>query len=337
LGDASAVEPVLVSYSYFEKDSIQRSNMEFFMAVGMGIFSQLPAPANTDFVVVISGGLCTPCKALMPMLKPVPESELMPAISAAWSKAGLTILQRTENEGMDIAAHNATVDWVTARGTRQKYRNFIFLNSSVRGPFTPHYLPPGWQWTQALTSRLSDTVKLVASSLVCLPAVDAGGAGPKAESWAFGTDAEGLRILEGAGVFGVRACKLCNDGIVVQGEYGLTNVLMSHGYNVATLMARYSPTTDWRDDKHWNCNDCVHPSRSGTYDDITMHPFETVFVKSSWHVGEPFTSHYTKWFMGHALGQDDTAGTFNEHLYRYGVSPEAQMPRDYEKCYRIGP
>jgi hypothetical protein len=56
----------------------------------------------------------------------------------------------------------------------------------------------------------------VASSLVCLPAVDAGGAGPKAESWAFGTDAEGLRILEGAGVFGVRACKLCNDGIVVQ-------------------------------------------------------------------------------------------------------------------------
>jgi hypothetical protein len=35
--------------------------------------------------------------------------------------------------------------------------------------------------------------------------------------------------------------------------------------------------------------------------------------------------------------QDNTAGTFNEHMYRYGVSPEAQMPRDYEKCYRIGP
>lgn len=59
-------------------------------------------------------------------------------------------------------------------------------------------------------------MQLVASSLVCLPAVDAGGAGPKAESWAFGTDVEGLRILVNAGVFGVRACKLCNDGIVVQ-------------------------------------------------------------------------------------------------------------------------
>ena len=27
----------------------------------------------------------------------------------------------------------------------------------------------------------------------------------------------------------------------VLGEYGLTNVLMSHGYNIATLMARYRP------------------------------------------------------------------------------------------------
>jgi len=36
-----------------------------------------------------------------------------------------------------------------------------------------------------------------------------------------------------------------NDGICnaeqVLGEYGLTNVLMSHGYNIATLMARYRP------------------------------------------------------------------------------------------------
>lgn len=73
---------------------------------------------------------------------------------------GLTLLQRKENEGMDIAAHNATVDWVTARGTRPNYKHFIFLNSSVRGPFVPHYMPLGWQWTQALTSRITDTTKV---------------------------------------------------------------------------------------------------------------------------------------------------------------------------------
>lgn len=36
------------------------------------------------------------------------------------------------------------------------------------------------------------------------------------------------------------------------------------------------------------------------------------------------------------LLQDNTAGTFDERLYRYGVSLQAQMPRDYEACYRIG-
>jgi len=136
---------------------------------------------------------------------------------------------------------------------------------------------------------------------------------------------------------------------------------------------------DWRDDKHWSCNDNVHPSRHGTYDGITMHPFETVFVKASWHVGEPFTSHYTRWYSGHALGQvpslfllapnhfvcshsiqssgarlrladettqhfhrtlkcvsqDNTAGAFNEPMYRYGVSLEAQDPPDASKCYQV--
>ena len=39
---------------------------------------------------------------------------------------------------------------------------------------------------------------------------------------------------------GANSCRnqLCPQ---VLGEYGLTNVLMSHGYNVATLMARYRP------------------------------------------------------------------------------------------------
>ena len=54
---------------------------------------------------------------------------------------------------------------------------------------------------------------------------------------------------------------------------------------------------DWRQQRHWRCNDNVHPSRHGTYDQISMHPFETVFVKASWHVGEPFVGKYTQWML----------------------------------------
>ena len=45
-------------------------------------------------------------------------------------------------------------------------------------------------------------------------------------------------------------------------------------------MARYAPGTDWRKKRHWHCNNNVHPSRHGTYDGISMHPFETMFVKA---------------------------------------------------------
>ena len=70
----------------------------------------------------------------------------------------------------------------------------------------------------------------------CLPA---GGYGPKLESWAFGVDQDGLEALLREGVFQLRTCKLCDEGIVVKGEYGLTNSLMKYGYNVDTLMSMY--------------------------------------------------------------------------------------------------
>lgn len=49
----------------------------------------------------------------------------------------------------------------------------------MRGPFYPSYMGQTWQWTQAYTNRMHGKIRLVASSLVCLPEIDAGGFGPK--------------------------------------------------------------------------------------------------------------------------------------------------------------
>ncbi len=80
---------------------------------------------------------------------------------------------------MCIARTQVTIEWLHWTGQWHKYRYFILLNSSVRGPFYPSYMGTSWQWTQAFTDRLVDDVKLVSSSLVCLPEIDAGGLGPK--------------------------------------------------------------------------------------------------------------------------------------------------------------
>lgn len=180
-------------------------------------------------------------------------------------------------------------------------------------------------------------VHAVSSSLVCLPDSDAGGPGPRIESWAFALDQEGLAAAVDSGVFVIRGCKKCVDkdtGVVVGGEYGITVSMFNAGYNIATLMSRYARGIDWSDRRHWSCNDNVHPSRAGLYDGISMHPYETVFVKSSWHVAEPYTKRYSQWQLQHLLGKAGTEGRFNKRMYLYGVSAAAEHPRDLEAAYK---
>jgi hypothetical protein len=94
---------------------------------------------------------------------------------------------------------------------------------------------------------------------------------------------------------------------------------------------------DWRDRRHWRCNNNVHPSRHGTYDGITMHPYETLFLKASWHVGEPFLEKYSAWMLKQAAGRDTTGGVFDEPMYRYAISPEAQESHNVGACYQVLP
>ncbi len=61
------------------------------------------------------------------------------------------------------------------------------------------------------------------------------------ESWAFGVDRIGLKTVLDEGVFHVRKCKLCSDGIVIKGEYGLSTAIFNAGYNIATIMSMCAP------------------------------------------------------------------------------------------------
>ena len=97
---------VLVSYSYFQKDDVQKKNFEFFIAIGMGVSSGFKPPNYTDFVLVINGAVCDPCTALLPYMDVDSRYKNLPDVEMAWSSADVAVLQRRENEGMDFAAHN---------------------------------------------------------------------------------------------------------------------------------------------------------------------------------------------------------------------------------------
>ena len=55
-------------------------------------------------------------------------------------------------------------------------------------------MPSNWQWTDAYTHRLIGNIHGVSSSIVCLPEKDAGGHGPKMESWAFALTTTGSTL-----------------------------------------------------------------------------------------------------------------------------------------------
>lgn len=177
------------------------------MTIAMGLDNRMYKPQDIDFVIVQSGATCSPCARLEPMLRRA--TTLAPGVTEAFEAPGVTLLRRAVNEGMDFASHNTTLTHLLTRAQLSRYRYVFFLNSSIRGPFVPSYLPHGWQWTDTFLSLLNDRVHVVSSSLVCLPEVDAGGYGPKLESWAFAADRDGLDALLQEDLFQVRQCKLC--------------------------------------------------------------------------------------------------------------------------------
>ena len=64
-----------------------------------------------------------------------------------------------------------------------------------------------------------------------------------------------------------------------------------------------------------------------------MHPYETIFVKASWQVGEPHLSRYTRWMQAHSAGRHGTQGAFKEALYKYAISQKGSSPGNLSNLY----
>lgn len=73
-------------------------------------------------------------------------------------------------------------------------------------------------------------------------------------------------------------------------------------------------------------NSHIHTTPNSMTPHTPLHPpcctphHQVVFIKASWHVGEPFTSKYSDWLLAQAEGRPTTQGSFDEPLYRYAVT-----------------
>lgn len=138
------------------------------------------------------------------------------------------------NECYDIG----TVGWVLANHvpSTAPYSYFIWLNSSVRGPFMPAYLRGRLHWTEPLLSKLGAAVKLVGATINCGRAYDL----PETvhvQSYVTATDSEGLAVLRAAG--GVFQCWSHIHDTIIASEIGASKAIMEAGFSIDSLMLRY--------------------------------------------------------------------------------------------------
>lgn len=265
----------LVCYSYFERRE-RLSHLEFFLSQG------LSDDPDIEFAFVLQGGGCSLA---------IPD------------RPNIHVIRRP-NEGFDFGAHSAALEFAARHhGTDAKtlpHELFLFLNDGVVGPFLPACFPKDRHWTSIFSERMTRSVKLVGPSIVCLPEGDAGGAGPRVEGYSFALDREGLEVCLSAGtIFTNHPSK--RDAIV-HGEYGVSRAILDAGFTMDCLLYRYEGV-NWRDPANWNLNNFKHPSRAGSYGNISVHPFEVVFHKPVWtyegritsEVSVPETYSYLNW------------------------------------------
>lgn len=256
-----AQAPTLVTYIFSDTDPQYAENLRFFLKQGIYGYDD-----GCDYKIVIQG--LTTEQEFPPELAPdLEDLKAYPHVE----------VMKHKNECYDIG----TIGWLySVLGSQiTKYSYFIWLNSSVRGPFLPSYLDGKYHWTRAFTEKLTDTTKLVGSTISCGMTGDH----PPAlhvQTYAVAIDRVGLELLQGNRT--IFTCYDTMEDVVFFSERGISETILNAGYSIDSLMSRYQGI-NWQSARHlvdvYGCNGDLNPLQPGFYDGTDVGPMEVLFVK----------------------------------------------------------
>jgi hypothetical protein len=240
----------VIIYTYFSSPSSDY-NLDFFVK------KELSYKPDIDYIIVING-------------YEYPSSIQIPKLD------NVTVLKR-ENKGFDFGGHTCALEYIQKNS--KVYDYYFFMNSGVIGPILPHYFKEH-HWSTVFIRKITDRVKLVGTSIVCLPHVDVGGYGPKVEGFFFMVDKIGLDVLiNEKTIFCDHADKRST---IINGEYGMSNCILKNGYSIDCMLPKYQ-NIDWLNDANYNLNNNLHPSRKNTFYGYSINPYDVIFHKWFWH------------------------------------------------------
>jgi predicted O-methyltransferase YrrM len=254
---------VAVLYHFFEKNEDYRENLTFFLRAGI--------IQGADYFIIVAGG----CSINLPIIDGVQYVF-------------------TPNDGFDFGGYCRILNGSFA----QVYDHIIFVNCTVRGPFTPAYLR--LSWIEVFKQMISGDVKLAGAMINMLDpnSVFAQGfvkpsnlSGPHShvQTQAFIMDKECLSYLMAKKFFqrnGVSDYR----STIVRFEIMMSQLVLSNGWNISCLLPEYS-RIDYRSVQS-DINSTSYQGDAGlpnTYFRRSAHPFETIFCKTERELIDPNT------------------------------------------------
>lgn len=245
---------IAVIYHYYENDRLYKENLIYFLCVGI-----LP---HIDYYIFVAGD----CTIGLPELKNVTYINM-------------------KNWNNDFGGH---IKYVKSNFSKS-YSNFIFINSSVRGPFLPHYMRT--DWTDVFTDLLKDDIHLVGSSINILSSASPNSLLFKdiyqyrppythVQTTAFALSAEAFQYLIDIGFYDVDR-ELTKDEVIIHYELRLSQEILKKGWNFTSILPVYS-SFDYRL-KNENSNNTSSRGGDTLYKDAfysrSLTPLELIFIK----------------------------------------------------------
>ncbi|KAI3541512.1 hypothetical protein CSPX01_07600 [Colletotrichum filicis] len=278
---ASSKDRPLIVYAYHDSESA-RANLDYF--VNKGIHN------GADFVFIFNGD--------------ANASTTIPDLP------NISIVKR-DNTCFDMGAIGEVL---RKDDLWKKYKRFITMNASIRGPFLP-----AWSsscWSDLYLSKVTETTKLVGMTLNCIPRLHV-------QSMIFATDDVGMSILLDPTVatsaseddrFGSKDAPVGLSGCyadwnaAVHAEVGTTGLIMNAGYKVDAMMTALHSEQGVEEycKAHPESGDLLWDKK---YFGSNIHPYETVFIKANRNVDPSLISSMTDWHMRMKSNSFDVCGS----------------------------
>lgn len=178
---------------------------------------------------------------------------------------------KRDNIGYDFGGWS---DALLTDNLYQNYDTFLFVNSSVIGPF----LPSNYQgnWINIYLNGLRDDIKLFGSTInTCYEPFTKS----HVQSYIFATDKEALEYLIRCGIFSITEYETTFIGAIQNKEIAMSTKILQNGWNIGSLLPYYKGV-DFRNPQNHNIQwqtDIMYPQ----YRNILWNEYELVFIKGN--------------------------------------------------------